>query len=236
MSEDVLNVDPLETEKFNRLASQWWDPDGECRPLHDINPSRLEFIRQRAPLKGARVLDVGCGGGLLSEALAREGAEVVGIDLAQRALNVARMHALGESLKIEYLSQDVESMASASPEAFDVVCCLELIEHVPDPASLVQACSTLAKPGGHVFFSTVNRNPLAFAGAIVAAEYLLGLLPRGTHRYERFIRPSELAHDLRASGLVVRTIMGLHYNPLSRTVKLGGPPWINYLVHAQKCV
>lgn len=236
MTSEATNADAAETDKFDQLAAQWWDPEGECRPLHDINGPRVAFIAERVGLDGGRVLDVGCGGGLLSEALAQKGAQVTGIDLAKRALNVAKMHAQASALSIDYLHSSAEDLAASGPDPFDVVCCLEMLEHVPKPASVVHACAELTKPGGAVFFSTINRHPLAWATAIVGAEYVLGLLPKGTHRYERLIRPSELAEACREAGLLVESIVGLHYNPFSRTVRFGGRPRVNYFLHATKPV
>lgn len=231
MSESA-NVDPRETAGFDRLASRWWDPEGEFRTLHDINGPRVDWILERAPVGDRDVLDVGCGGGLLSEALAAAGARVTGLDASARAVAVARMHLQESGLDIDYREGTVEPLARESPETFDVVCCLELLEHVPDPDSVVRACAALVRPGGAVFFSTINRSPLAWATAIVGAEYVLGLVPRGTHRYDRLIRPAELAAGARRAGLAVREIAGMHYNPVSRTVRMGGVPRVNYLVHA----
>lgn len=228
------NIDRQETGRFDALAARWWDPDGEFRPLHDINGPRVEFIAERISLDGARVVDVGCGGGLLSEALAGRGATVTGIDAAGKALGVARLHQAGSGAGVEYLEATAEALAVERPEAYDAVCCLEMLEHVPEPASVVRACAGLAHPGGRLFFSTINRTPLAWATAIVGAEYVLRLLPRGTHRYDRLIRPSELAAACRVAGLVVEAIPGMAYNPFSRTVRIGGPPRVNYLLVARK--
>ena len=228
------NLDPGEAAKFNALAARWWDPDGDFRPLHDINGPRVEYIATRADIKGRDVLDVGCGGGILTESLARIGARVTGIDGADKALAVARLHQAESDLGIDYRLITAEEMAAEQPESFDVVCCLEMLEHVPDPASTVAACAALVRHGGELFFSTINRSPLAWAGAIVGAEYVLGLLPRGTHRYDRLIRPDELAAACRQAGLQVQDICGMTYNPFSRTVRLGGPPRINYLLHASR--
>ncbi len=234
MNTGVGNVDPAETEKFDQLAAHWWDPEGECRPLHDINGPRVQFMAERVALNGACVLDIGCGGGLLTEACAREGAEVVGIDLAKRALAVAKMHAEASGLEIDYRHCSAEALAEDAPEHFDVVCCFELLEHVPSPSDVVEAAAKLARPGGTLFFSTIDRTPLSWASAIVGAEYVLGLLPKGTHRYDRFIRPSELAQICRDQGLHVAGITGMAYNPWSRTVKMGTSPRVNYFVHATK--
>ncbi|GAB4170178.1 MAG: bifunctional 3-demethylubiquinone 3-O-methyltransferase/2-octaprenyl-6-hydroxy phenol methylase [Wenzhouxiangellaceae bacterium] len=234
MSTEHLNYDPRETRSFDRLASRWWDPEGEFRPLHDLNEPRSDWIARRAELDGRRVLDVGCGGGLLSEALARRKARVTGIDMAERALTVARMHQVESGLDIDYRQQTAESLADQEPGGFDVVCCLEMLEHVPDPARTVEACVKLVRPGGDLFFSTINRSPLAWSMAIVGAEYVLGLLPRGTHRYDRLIRPSELAAWVRSAGARVECIEGIGYNPWSRTVSIGGAPRVNYLMHARR--
>ena len=234
MNINSINADVAETDKFNQLAAQWWDPEGECRPLHDINEPRVAHIAERADLAGSQVLDVGCGGGLLAEALAKRGAEVTGIDLAKRALGVAKMHAQASELSIDYHLSSAEDWALAHPQAFDVVCCLEMLEHVPKPSSVINACADLTRPGGSLFFSTINRHPLAWASAIEGAEYILRLLPKGTHRYERLIRPSELAQSCREAGLKVESIVGLHYNPFSRTVRMGGRPLVNYFLHATK--
>lgn len=228
------NVDLRESGKFDALASRWWDPEGDFRTLHDINGPRVEYLAERTALDGKRVLDVGCGGGVLSEALAERGASVTGIDAAGRALEVARLHMAERALEIDYRHVTAESLAQTEPASFDVVCCLEMLEHVPDPAQTVMACAQLCKPGGHLLFSTINRSPLSWVTAIVGAEYVLGLLPRGTHRYDRLIRPSELAASCRRVGLVVREITGMRYNPLSRTVHMGGAPRVNYFLHATR--
>lgn len=234
MNVPSANVDPAEQGRFDELAAGWWDPKGESRPLHELNPARLRFIRERAALRDADVVDVGCGGGILSEALAREGARVTGLDVAERALEVARLHLHESGLEVDYRNATVEAFAAERAGRFGVVTCLEMLEHVPDPASVVAACAALLAPGGHAFFSTLNRTPAAFALAIVGAEHVARLLPCGTHRYDRFIRPSELAAWLRAAGLTVREITGLHYNPLAGTARVGGGIAVNYLVHAAK--
>ncbi|MCB1575381.1 MAG: bifunctional 2-polyprenyl-6-hydroxyphenol methylase/3-demethylubiquinol 3-O-methyltransferase UbiG [Xanthomonadales bacterium] len=228
------NVNPAEVAKFERLASRWWDSEGESRPLHDLNPVRLGYIAERAVLKGARVVDVGCGGGLLSEAMARAGADVVGIDLAPAVLEVARLHLLESGLKVDYRETGAEALAQAVGGQFDVVTCLEMLEHVPDPASVIRACADLLRPGGRLFVSTLNRTPRSFATAIVGAEYLMRLLPRGTHHYARFIKPSELGADLRAAGLVLEDLRGIGYNPLTRKAWLSDSVAVNYLACAVK--
>jgi len=231
---NAANVNPAETAKFARLASRWWDPDGESRPLHDLNPVRLGYIAERCTLQGARALDVGCGGGLLSEALARSGAQVTAIDLAPAVLDVARLHLHESGLAVDYREVSVEALAADMPAAFDVVTCMEMLEHVPDPASVIGACARLLKPGGRLFLSTLNRTPLAFGAAIVGAEHLLRLLPRGTHHYAQFLKPSEIAADLRAAGLVLDDLSGLAYNPLTRKAWLSGSVAVNYLACASK--
>ncbi len=231
---NTSNVNPAEVAKFERLASRWWDADGESRPLHDLNPVRLGYIAERVALNGARALDVGCGGGLLSEALARAGAEVIGIDLAPSVLDVARLHLLESGLDVDYRDISVESLADQMAGQFDVVTCLEMLEHVPDPASVIHACANLLKPGGRLFLSTLNRTPQAFAAAIVGAEHLLRLLPRGTHHYAQFIKPSELAADLRGAGLVLDDLRGIGYNPLTRKAWLSDSVAVNYLACATK--
>jgi 2-polyprenyl-6-hydroxyphenyl methylase/3-demethylubiquinone-9 3-methyltransferase len=224
------NVDPGEVAKFDALAQRWWDPTGEFGPLHDINPLRVNYIDERAPLKGARVADIGCGGGLLSEAMAQRGAEVVGVDQSQEALRVARDHADGSGMAIEYQHTTAEALAREQAGQFDTVACLEMLEHVPDPASVVAACRKLLKPGGRAFFATINRNPRAYLMAIVGAEYLLRLLPRGTHDYRGFIKPSELDEFARSAGLELEHLTGLHYNPLTRAYSLGHDVNVNYMM------
>ena len=221
-----MNVDPAELEKFSSLAHRWWDPEGEFRPLHDINPLRLEWIAGHAELAGATVLDVGCGGGILAEAMARRGARVTGIDLSEKALRVAQLHLHESKLDIRYEKSSVEDYAGE----FDIVTCMELLEHVPQPASMVAACARLVRPGGRVFFSTINRNPKSYLFAVVGAEYVLGLLPKGTHDYMRFIKPSELLRWSRAAGLRVEEMTGMTYNPITRRYRLGSDCDVNYLV------
>jgi 2-polyprenyl-6-hydroxyphenyl methylase/3-demethylubiquinone-9 3-methyltransferase len=228
------NFDPSEQEKFDEIASGWWDTDGPFRPLHDLDPARLRFITDRCSLAAASVVDIGCGGGILSESLARAGAQVKGIDVAPKVLAIARLHLHESGLDIDYAQKTAEELATEMPGQFDVVTCMEMLEHVPDPASIIASVHHLLKPGGQGFFSTLNRTPRAFALGIVAAEHIARLLPRGTHRYDRFIRPSELGRWLRKSGLEVRDISGLHYNPITRSVLLGGNVKVNYLVHAVK--
>ena len=229
------NVDPAELAKFSALAHRWWDPTSEFRPLHEINPLRLAHIERLAGgLAGKRVVDVGCGGGILAEAMAGRGASVTGIDLAERPLKVAMLHALEAGGDVTYRLLSAEALADEAPRAFDVVTCMEMLEHVPDPGSTVEACSRLVKPGGHVFFSTINRNPKSFLFAIVGAEYVLNLLPRGTHEYLKFIRPSELASFCRAAGLDWVETKGLDYNPLLRRYRLSRDASVNYLVATRR--
>ena len=230
-----VNADPAELEKFSALAHRWWDADGEFRPLHQINPLRLDWINSLSPLSGARVVDIGCGGGILSDSMARKGAHVLGVDLASKALRVARLHALdAQTPHIEYREVSAEMLAAELPGHFDTVTCMEMLEHVPDPASVVKACADLVKPGGWVFFSTINRNTKAFMFAIVGAEYLLKLLPRGTHVYAKMIRPSELASYCRAAGLDVRHTRGMEHNPLTQRFWLSADTSVNYLFAVQK--
>lgn len=229
-----MNADPAELQKFSDLAHRWWDPESEFRPLHEINPLRLGWINSIAPLKGKKVLDVGCGGGILSEGMADHGADVTGIDLGEKALRVAKLHLLESGLSIDYKLQSAESLAEEQPGQFDILTCLEMLEHVPDPASVVDACARLVKPDGHVFFSTINRNPKAYLLAVIGAEYVLGLLPRGTHDYAKFIKPSELARHCRAAGLEVREMTGLTYNPLTTNYSLSRDTDVNYLIHATR--
>jgi len=228
------NVDRGETAKFDRLAARWWDPDGESRPLHDLNPVRFDYIAARIPLKGARALDVGCGGGLLSESLARAGAVVTAIDLAPAVLDVARLHLHESGLAVDYREIAVEDLAAQEAGEFDLVTCMEMLEHVPDPASVIRACATLLKPGGMLFLSTLNRTPLAFGAAIIGAEHVLRLLPRGTHHYEQFLKPSEVAAALRACGLALDDLSGLAYNPFTRTARRTSSVAVNYLACATK--
>ncbi|MEW5889343.1 MAG: bifunctional 2-polyprenyl-6-hydroxyphenol methylase/3-demethylubiquinol 3-O-methyltransferase UbiG [Pseudomonadota bacterium] len=226
------NADPAELQKFGDLAHRWWDPESEFKPLHDINPLRLDWIDRCAGLAGKRVADVGCGGGILAESMAARGAEVTGIDLSDKALAVARLHLLESGNKVDYRKCAAEDLAREAPAAFDVVTCLEMLEHVPDPASTVRACRDLVKPGGRVFFSTINRNPKAYLFAVVGAEYLLKLLPKGTHDYAKFIRPAELSRYCREAGLQVEEIIGMSYNPLTRVYSLGRDTGVNYLLRA----
>jgi len=229
------NADPAELAKFSDLAHRWWDTESEFRPLHQINPLRLAWIDDIVPLAGKRVLDIGCGGGILADAMARKGAEVLGIDLAGKALKVAQLHALeAQTQGVSYREVSAEALAVEKPESFDVVTCMEMLEHVPDPSSVVRACATLVKPGGHVFFSTINRNAKAFVFAIVGAEYILNLLPRGTHEFAKFIKPSELAAYARAAGLDLEHTRGMEYNPLTRHYWLSANTSVNYMLGMRK--
>lgn len=234
MSAQNSNVNAAETAKFDRLAARWWDPDGESRPLHDLNPVRLGYIAERASLKNARALDVGCGGGLLSEALARAGAEVTAIDLAPAVLEVARLHLHESGVSVDYRETSIEALASDMPQRFDVITCMEMLEHVPDPGSVIRACAVLLKPGGKLFLSTLNRTPFAFGAAILGAEHVLRLLPRGTHHYSQFIKPSEIAADLRAAGFSLDDLSGIAYNPFTRKAWLSSSVAVNYLACASK--
>jgi 2-polyprenyl-6-hydroxyphenyl methylase/3-demethylubiquinone-9 3-methyltransferase len=227
------NADPLELEKFSELAHRWWDPESEFRPLHEINPLRLDWIDRCVCIAGKRLLDVGCGGGILSESMAARGADVTGIDLSEKALSVARLHLLESGRNVRYLLQSAEDHACENGGRYDVVTCMEMLEHVPNPASTIRACASLVRPGGTVFFSTLNRNPKSWLFAIVGAEYVLRLLPRGTHEYERFIKPSELAQDARAAGLREAELMGMSYNPFTKVYSLGRDTTVNYLM---RCV
>lgn len=226
----MVNADPAELAKFGDLAHRWWDPNSEFKPLHDINPLRLDWIDGAVGLAGRTVLDVGCGGGLLSEGMAARGATVTGIDLSEKPLGVARLHLLESGQQVDYRKIAAEQLAAESPASFDAVTCLEMLEHVPDPASTVAACARLVKPGGSVFFSTINRNPKAYLLAVVGAEYVLGMLPKGTHDYAKFIKPSELARWAKESGLEPEEFVGMSYNPLSRSYALGRDTAVNYLV------
>jgi 2-polyprenyl-6-hydroxyphenyl methylase/3-demethylubiquinone-9 3-methyltransferase len=229
------NVDPSELAKFSALAHRWWDLAGEFAPLHEINPLRLEWIDGICPLARLRVLDVGCGGGILADAMARKGADVLGIDLAQKSLRVAQLHALeSQTTGVAYRQVAAEDLAAEQPAGFDAVTCMEMLEHVPDPASIVRACASLVKPGGWVFFSTINRNPRSFLAAIVGAEYLLNLVPRGTHEYARLLRPSELGRFCREAGLDVQRSRGLEYNPITRRYRLSDNTSVNYMIAARR--
>lgn len=225
------NVDTAELAKFESMAQRWWDPAGEFRPLHDLNPLRIDFIEARAGLAGRRAADIGCGGGLVSEAMARRGAQVTAIDLAAGPLEVAKLHALESGIQIDYRLQSAAGLAEEQPAGFDVVTCLEMLEHVPRPSEIVQALARLVRPGGHVICSTINRGPKAFAMAIVGAEYLLRLLPAGTHEYARFIRPSELCRHARDAGLELRELAGIAYDPFTRSGRITGDTSVNYLAH-----
>ena len=234
MTQTTANVDHAEIRKFEELAHRWWDPGSEFRPLHEINPLRLNYIERRAGLAGKTIVDVGCGGGILSEGMAKRGARVTGIDMGEAPLSVARLHLLEAGLEVDYRRTTAEQLAEERPGEFDVVTCMEMLEHVPDPGSVIRACAELVRPGGDVFFSTINRNPKSFLFAIVGAEYLLRLLPRGTHEFAKFIRPSELAAWARAAGLEVEDVIGMSYNPLTKTYRLGEDVDVNYLIHARR--
>ena len=226
------NIDHNEIAKFEALATRWWDPESEFRTLHQINPLRLEFINERAPLEGKKVLDVGCGGGILSESMATRGARVTGIDMGEKPLAVAKLHLKESGLEVDYRQTTAEALAIEEPKSFDIITCMEMVEHVPDPASVINACSRLVRPGGELFFSTINRTPKAWLFAIVGAEYLLNILPKGTHTYEKFIRPSELEKWARESGLVSKEITGMHYNPFTDHYWLAPGVEVNYLLHS----
>ena len=231
----MTNADPQELAKFSDLAHKWWDPESEFRPLHQINPLRLDWIDQFAAISGKNVVDVGCGGGILAESMARRGANVLGVDLADKPLKVAQLHAMeGGVANLDYRSIAAEDLAAEQPAAFDVVTCMEMLEHVPDPSSIIRACASMARPGGWVFFSTLNRNPKSFLFAIVGAEYVLNLLPKGTHEFARFIRPAELARWIREAGLELVQFKGLEYNPITRRYWLSGDTSVNYMVACRK--
>ncbi len=229
----MSNADPIEIEKFSQLAHKWWDPNSEFKPLHDINPLRLNYIDRLASLSGKTVIDVGCGGGILSESMAGMGASVTGIDLSDKALQVAKLHLLESGKQVEYRKIAVEDIAEELPASFDIVTCLEMLEHVPDPGSVIAACAKLVKPGGHVFFSTLNRNPKSYLFAIIGAEYILNMLPRGTHDYAKFLKPSELAQSCRNANLTVTDLTVMSYNPLSKVYSLGHDTSVNYMVACQ---
>lgn len=231
---NMSNVDPSEIKKFEDLASRWWDPESEFAPLHAINPLRTEYINLHSPVKGLKVLDVGCGGGLISEAMAKFGGEVTGIDMGEAPLSVAQLHLLESGLDVEYTKITAEELAEQRPEHYDIVTCLEMLEHVPEPASVIDACARLVKPDGDVYFSTINRNPKAWLFAIVGAEYILNLLPRGTHEYDKLIKPSELSEFARNSGLELQRMIGLHYNPFTKAYKLAPGVDVNYMIHTRK--
>lgn len=232
----MLNADPAELDKFGELAHRWWDPNSEFKPLHDINPLRLDWIDRSIGLDGKRVLDVGCGGGLLSEGMAARGAQVTGIDLSEKPLGVARLHLLESGRQVDYRKISVEQLADEMPGAFDAVTCLEMLEHVPDPSSVVTACARLVKPGGQVFLSTLNRNPKSYLLAVIGAEYVLQMLPKGTHDYARFIKPSELARWAKLANLEPEEVIGMSYNPFSRQYRLGPDTSVNYLMRATRHV
>jgi len=234
MTEQTLNFDPQEIAKFEELASRWWDPNSEFKPLHEINPLRLQYIDRRASLKGKTVVDVGCGGGILAESMALKGAHVLGIDMGKAPLSVATLHKLESGVELDYQQITAEELADKNAGKYDVVTCMEMLEHVPDPASVIAACSKLVKPGGHVFFSTINRNPKSYLFAIVGAEYILQMLPKGTHDYSKFIKPSELESWAREADLHLRELTGMSYNLLSKKYSLGHDVDVNYLMHTQK--
>ncbi len=224
-----MNADPLELKKFSDLAHRWWDPTSEFRPLHEINPLRLEWINAKTPLAGKTVVDVGCGGGILAESMAHKGAQVTGIDLSEKALKVADLHSLESGIEVRYEMISAEQLAEREPGRYDVVTCMEMLEHVPDPAAVVRACATLVKPGGHVFFSTINRNPKSYLFAVIGAEYVLQLLPKGTHDYAKFITPAELAQSIRNAGLTLNGFKGMTYNPFTKIYSLNQDTDVNYL-------
>jgi 2-polyprenyl-6-hydroxyphenyl methylase / 3-demethylubiquinone-9 3-methyltransferase len=230
----MTNADPIELEKFSQLAHNWWDPTSEFKPLHEINPLRLGYIDSIAQLAGKTVLDVGCGGGILSESMAGAGAKVTGIDLGEKALQVAQLHLLESGKQVEYRKIPVEQLAEEKPRSYDVVTCMEMLEHVPDPQSIVRACAALVKPGGHVFFSTLNRNPKSYLFAIIGAEYVLNMLPRGTHDYAKFLKPSELAQFCRNAQLDVSDVTGMSYNPFSKIYTLGRDSSVNYMIACRR--
>ncbi len=228
------NIDSAEVEKFSSAAANWWDPESEFRPLHQINPLRLDYIESHSPVEGKRILDVGCGGGILSESLAQHGAEVTGIDVSVKALDVARIHLLESKLKVDYILTTVEEFASRNINKFDIITCMELLEHVPDPMSVVESCANLLNVGGDMYFSTLNRNPKSWLFGIVGAEYILSLIPRGTHQYAKFVKPSELNHWCQQHGVSIHDITGLHYNPFTKHFKLGPGVDVNYMVHCKR--
>jgi 2-polyprenyl-6-hydroxyphenyl methylase/3-demethylubiquinone-9 3-methyltransferase len=230
----MSNADPVEIEKFSQMAHKWWDPQSEFKPLHEINPLRLNYINQRAAIAGKRVLDVGCGGGILSESMAALNANVTGIDLSDKALQVAKLHLLESGRQVNYRKIPVESLAEEQPEQYDVVTCMEMLEHVPDPDSVIAACTKLVKPGGWVFFSTLNLNPKSYLFAVIGAEYVLNMLPRGTHDFAKFIKPSELAQSCRNAGLNITDLTGMSYNPLSKIYSLGNDTSVNYMVACRR--
>ncbi|BBP01460.1 bifunctional 2-polyprenyl-6-hydroxyphenol methylase/3-demethylubiquinol 3-O-methyltransferase UbiG [Sulfuriferula nivalis] len=230
----MSNADQLEIDKFSALAHKWWDTNSEFKPLHEINPLRLDYIDDHAHIDGKTVLDVGCGGGILSESMANRGAQVTGIDLAEKSLKVAKLHLLETGAQVNYQCIAVETLAEQQPASFDVVTCMEMLEHVPDPASIIRACATLVKPGGWVFFSTLNRNPKSYLYAIVGAEYVLNMLPRGTHDYAKFIKPSELSRHARDAGLAINDIIGMTYNPVTKIYKLEADTDVNYMIACQR--
>ncbi|MEP5567454.1 MAG: bifunctional 2-polyprenyl-6-hydroxyphenol methylase/3-demethylubiquinol 3-O-methyltransferase UbiG [Halioglobus sp.] len=229
------NVDPAEIAKFEAMASRWWDRNSEFKPLHDINPLRANYIDRHSPVSGQRLVDVGCGGGILAEAMAQRGATVTGIDMGEAPLAVAKLHKLESGVEVDYFQSTAEDLAASDPDSFDIVCCLEMLEHVPDPGAVIKACADMAKPGAAVYFSTINRNPKAFLFAIVGAEHILQLLPAGTHEYDKFIKPSELAGWIRDAGLVLEDMTGLTYNPITRNYRLNPRDVsVNYMVHTVK--